>query len=873
MRILRAGLMALLLATGSVQAQEQGRCERALVSAKSAVQYVWNLIFGRKKGSAPALPVGWQIPGLPSSGQSQPSGEKGSSAPTSTPQDDYTARNKDTDKPGPEEEAQIAFSFNQRGIIYFSSHTYPVLDPSSGQLSIPPGPVALLLKGTSRTEFLMKVNLAAIPTSGYLHVPFGFRVLSYMGDGLELAQRPFGVHFNNAHGVGEATVFLEPLPERNLSDEERRLFLKTDGAPGLEEYPEKWAKFLGDLIKRRQTDKLSDIAVAEELKDFIKSEMKYAVDQTEDRGVLSLCRGGAVQCDGAALIYVTILRSLFGVASLPVAGSLSSESVAEPDVSVVLDQSTPHMWAAVYDPIARRFVVMDPTPSELTREKENKGKEDPRFREWPQPGNPKPGEEESVRDVFNSAELWARVFADAKAPQWVNSLNLLIHAFEARRAQHGLGPDEENMLRNALYIRQLVESYRAGSVADMAQKVADGRGSGAEAKENFLRLVTLSRLASYGARFAKGQERQYRGLAEVASKLLARLKPAPRLNTRRELMNQLPGPWSREAAENGRASERILRQMARLQEKVRLARLRNYTLQPSVSYRPSWTPTDEGDVEYEIAEDFDGIEHFERGGLPPEYDAIRVVSDDMLIRQWKEPVTSDIYKPDPVVGRELTFILLDLSGSMSRDRKGETRDRLTQMWIDELMAENNESVIEIIGYRDRPETPVTLRNEREAKAQFQAMMVEGEYFKSDDENNTARAFAFAIDRVSKLGGDFRKVNFRLVTDGEETLSMETVRQAKDALGAQVELNLTAVTLVTGNADLKKFIKKNSDANLLNDGTFVHLSSGDIDQIMNYTESAHEKRVNSLIPDNYLDLGKAPASSFKDLTRFIRPGPS
>lgn len=858
MRILGAGLVALLLVTAPVQAQELGRCERALVSAKSAVQYVWNLIFGRKKGQAPALPGEWEIPGVPSAGES-------------TPDDNYTARNKDTDKPAPEDEAQIALSFNQRGVIYFSSHRFPLVDSSSGRMSIPPGPSKPLHNRVSRTEFILKVNLAAIPRSGYLQIPFGFRALSFTGDGLELSERPFGVFFSKTRSTGEAEVFLEPVPELSLSEAERRLLTETQQAPGLEEYPESWAKFLGDLVKRRQSERLSDIAVAEELKDFIKSEMKYAVDGSTERGTLPLCQSGAVQCDGAALIYVTILRSLFGVAALPVAGSMSAEVVAEPDVSVVLDQSTPHMWAAVYDPVARRFVVMDPTPSEMTREKDNKDKEDPRFRDWPQPGNPKPGEE-AERKAFDPTELWARVFADAGAPQWIHSLNLLIQAFETYRAQHGLGPDEENMLRNALYIRQLAETYKVGSLQGMAQQVAGGQGGGAVAKENFLRLLTLSRLAPFGARFSKDKKKEYRQLAEVTSRLLSRLKSAPRLDTRRELLNQLPGPWSREAAESGAAPESLLRQMARLQEKVRLARLRNYTLQPSVSYRPSWTPTDEGDVEYEIAEDFDGIEHFERGGLPPQYDAIRVVSDDMLVRQWKEPVTADIYKPDPVIGRELTFILLDLSGSMQNDRKGEVRDRLTQMWIDELMAENNESVIEILGYRDRPEKPVTLRNEREAKAQFQAMMVSGEYFGSDGENDTARAFRFAIERVAQLGGEFRKVNFRLITDGEETLSMDTFRRAKDSLGAEVELNLTAVTLITGNKDLKKFIQKNSDANLLHDGTFVHLSADAIDQIMQ-SETAHEKRVNSLIPDNYLDLAKAPPSLFKELSRSIRPGPN
>ncbi len=863
MRVFRAGLVALLLISCPVQAQEMGRCEAALVKAKDTIQYVWQLIFGKRARAAGELPS-------PPSAQPQPGSRRQgppSRAPQPTPEDQYQARNKNTDTPPPEAEAQVAYWFNQRGVVYFSSHRFPLIDIHSGQMSIPPAAQARPLnRQVSRSEFILKVNLAAVPAKGYLQIPFGFRALSYFGEGIELVERPSGVYFSKSSNAGDVTVYLEPVPELNLSESERQVLLHTDGAPTVNEYPEAWAAFLSELLARRQTEKLADIAVAEQLKDFMKSQMKYAVDATEDRGVLQLCQSGAVQCDGAALIYVAVLRSVFAIPALPVAGTMSAESVADPESSVVLDQSTPHMWVGVYDREARRFVVMDPTPSEMTREKNHKDKQDPRFRNWPQPGQPN-AENEGESKTFDPAELWRRVFADAESPQWLNSLNLLLQAFEARRAQHGLGPDEENMLRNALYVRQMAQVYKPYGLKDMAQSVAHDRGAGENAKENFLRLATLARLAPFGVRFAKGKEREYRTLAEASARLLGRLKPAPRLDDRKELAGKMPGRWSREAAELGSAPEPILRQMAKLQDKVRLARLRNYTLQPSISYRPSPTPTDEGDVEYEIAEDFDGIEHFDRSGLPPQYDAIRVVSDDMLVRQWREPVVSDIYKPDPVIGREITFILLDLSESMERDRKGEARDRLTQMWIDELMSENDEGVIEIIGYRGRPETPVTMRSEREAKAQFQAMMVAGEYFHSDGENDTARAFAFAIRRVRELGGDFRRVNFRLVTDGEETLSMNTFRQAKDDLGAQVELNLTAVTLVTGNSDLKRFVKKNADANLLNDGTFVHLSSGEIQNIMKDSSREQERQVNSLIPDNYRELEKAPASLFRDLSRF------
>lgn len=871
-RIWRASVLAIFLTSSALQAHEIGRCERALQGARTAVQYVWDLLFGRK----PVIPMpsldGNTVP-LPEQAERVPGGggkstnhgkSKSSGNSQSQASDEYTAHNKNTDTPPSKAPANIVTKFNQPGVIYFATQTFSAVNAITGQMGAKRGELSIVRTGPSNSAHRLQVNLDSLAPSGYLAVPFGFRAVAHENAGLLLRQREQGLYFEKRVSAGTDMIFLEPLAEFELAPAQHAELARVEYAPQLKEYPQKWRELIAELRSERAARKITDVEVAKRLETFIKSEMKYSVDASESRGVLAMCEEGAVQCDGAALIFVAILRAEFAIACAPVGGFMSAQEVSDPNASVILDKATPHMFAAVYDSSARRFVVMDPTPSQKTRPPDNQPKEDPRFREWPQPSDSEVGEE--AKDPLDLAGAWRAVF---ETPHWKTKLLDVKARLEARRAQEGLEPDHEIMLRNINYIEQIASLIPTQSLTAMADHVGQARGDGEEVKAHYLRLQVLSRLAPFGARFATGNERKYRRLAEVAGKILGQLPKSKSLDVRRDMLPDLPGPLSREAAESGRAPVHILQQMVKLQKKIRLARVRNFTLQTSVDYRGSFTPTDEDDVDYETAEDFEHIEHFERQGLPPKYDGIRVVTDEMLVRKWREPVISDVYKPAPLIGREATFILIDLSGSMEKDQKGEVRDRLVQMWIDELLGENPAAWIGLLGYRGYPENMIELKTEAEARSQFADMMVDGEYFESKGENVTHRAFAKAVEKAKELGREYRKVNFRLITDGEEALNMSLFRDAKDTLGAEVELNLTAVTLATGNSDLKRFIEQNSSANLIHEGTFVHLSGAEIDEIMINRRGANELQIDSLLPDNYRELRKVPAYLWNELRSTLK----
>lgn len=763
--------------------------------------------------------------------------------------DEYEAHNKDTDQQAPPEEARVAYRFNVPEVVHFGATAYPQIEAASGRLRAPTHVTARVPAGRIEHGPVLDVEVDALPgAQGYLLVPFGYRPTAVEG-ALELEVRPGGVYFRRT-GSGRARIALETLPAQDLTETERRTLTRVDNPPALERLPENWQAFVRDLRARRPT--MSNLDVAHALRDFMHATLKYEVDASSERGFVALCARGAVQCDGAGLIFATILRAYLDVPVIPVGGAKSARAVAVPEASVVLDQSTPHMFGAVYDEKLRRFVVVDPTPSEATREKNNQEKRDPRFENWPEPGGVV-----TKRAELDLQRMWRAFFESVEAPGWSERLTAIVKHVQASAAQGGLAPEHDILLRNLEYVSELAKHLPRGSFAGLARSLGVPHDRDEELKQDYLALQVIARLAPYGAEAAEEQT-TYRHLASLAADWLKSMPAAARLTAVSDLEERLPGPLSREALRARPGLIHMFRQMAELNEKIRLARIRERERVPNSRFESTFAPQDNEFMDFRQAEDFENMHLFERQGFHPRYDAVRVFNGEMYIREYQEEVSGEAVVPKENDGREVTFILADLSGSMemSGDGRGAVRDRLIQTWIDELAGQRG--TVYLLPYRGVPEQEMKIDTPETAKAQFELMLRDGEFFPSQGGNDTAAAFTRATEIASRLGS-VRKVNFRLITDGDEVIALDVLMNAKAKLGRKVVLNLTAVTLVKGNEALAKFVRESSDRNLVRESVYFHLTAQDVARLQTRPDERRSEASNRFLPENYRRLHEVGAN--------------
>lgn len=78
-------------------------------------------------------------------------------------------------------------------------------------------------------------------------------------------------------------------------------------------------------------------------------------------------------------------------------------------------------------------------------------------------------------------------------------------------------------------------------------------------------------------------------------------------------------------------------------------------------------PINEADPELEMADELDQAPHFYRDGAPLEQDFVRVVSGDMLMNAYRDPVPRTI--PHRPKRKTVTMLLNDVSGSMGEKNK------------------------------------------------------------------------------------------------------------------------------------------------------------------------------------------------------------
>ena len=881
--LVRLGLIALFALTSASAWATPEDCARALTARPPWIVRVYRALFGRRASN----PAAESTP--PSGGWPSPAPKSGASSPA-TADEDYEVRNVDSDTAAPVDPARVTHRFNRAAVVYFAETAYPGLDANSGRMRTRTRPVHLVPHGPVAGELVLDITTDHLSADGgALLIPFGFEPTMVDGP-LDLRVGPFGTSYRRT-GRQSARVKLAPRAPADLGPTERTELLEVSGAPPLERYPPAWREVLTSLAEQRREGHLNDAALARELAAFIAKTLLYEVDASPERGVLAMIGHGAVQCDGASLILVTLLRSIFRVPALAVGGVRSVRPVDEFEASVVLDQAIPHMFTAVYDQNQRQFVVIDPTPGEQTRAKDNPGREDPRFEEWPsesegsseaegpdeaedgpaeptsvRPRAPTSGGRGAPRQKLDVDQRWRDLFAVAHTPAWWDHLHRIDAELAAGRVQNGLSPEHDLMAHNVKYVLELGQRLPRESLDGLARAAAETKSEDEAIKMDYLRLQILWRVATYGTRYA-ARPLDYRALTNAADGWLRLLPPAAPFNEATDLAPRLPGEFSRAAILRHPERLHIFRQLAALHARIRPLRVSNLFPRPYFREERSFSPTDHDDYDLTLAEDFEHAHLFERQGLPPKYDALRVFGDDMYIREYRDRVAapSDEFEEISDEGRELTFVLLDLSGSMQNDRRGEIRDRIAQAWVDELMSDHAEAEVRLIGYRGTPDAEMVLDTRAKGERQFGDMLRDGEVFHSNGGNDTVHAIRHAVDLAHDAGQRLKRVNFRLVTDGEETFNLQLLRDAKDRLGAGVELNFSAVTLVTGNTDLEKFIRQGSDADLVREGHFNHLDAAEILRLMEDPASSAREALDRWVPANFRELNSVASYVRRALT--------
>lgn len=766
--------------------------------------------------------------------------------------DDYVPRNKGMkpdDRPG-----LVVSVFNQpHQESYYGQVGYQLTDGK--KLSLAPIKRKLISRTPEKPNhgMILKVRGDRLPSlAGYLHIPFGYVVKSYWGQHVHLFSSGRAIYYE-MQTREDFVVQLKPTAPFDLDDEELAMLTKVENAPSLDLYPTVYQMFIQILQEERQSKALSTSQIARRVKYFLHKQMKYEVDQNSAEGVLDFCWTGTTQCDGASLVYVTILRTFFKIACEAVAGVMGAYDPMNASESLVIDNATPHMFVSVYDPGEKKFKVYDPTPPVPTRPKPKTNPNSP-YLQWPR-NSEKPSPNETNANI---GQYWNALFENIESENWKHTLALL-HQVLSESIDSQLSPDKKaaddlTRLTKVLGIQSLKEGVQLAMQHP-------------QLKHRYLQLKRLEILAKYGRKYS-GKQKKYDSFERTIAKILGFFGKESR-TPRKMLSDKLPGEFSRKVLAETGGDLTIFFQLASLFQRIQLERSKAIQTYPSLHFDKSFTPTDDEEFDFEIVEDFDHIESFERQGFPAKYDGPRVAAGDMLRRVWRDPFQNG--PAYPVEGRphkELTIMLVDLSGSMISLQKGYARDRVVQMSIDELFSDGHEGLMVILGYRDAPEKPTYIRTKDEAEKYFRSMMVKREFYKSDKGNDTAMAFKRAIELYKELQDEFSIVNLRLITDGEENLDLDLMQEIRETVGWEANLNLTAVTLATGNNQLKKFVKDSSRQGLVTDGLFIHLSVHDISNVISGQEIREDYGLSHLLPTHLEDLKRVPPFIWRELEQIF-----
>lgn len=756
----------------------------------------------------------------------------------------YRAHNKNTDKPpgSNQENEVVARAHGMADVVYFVQSVFQSVNPRTGEIRRAP------VRARSKIQFQFQEFVMEFPMTRQFSfvrgstplIPAGYEISN---TSLIEIDATGNYEFVGSRAQNTVEVGLIRQHPRELNNEERQAYSTLDEPLRFDQLPQDVAEFIVDLQGARRSGQLSAIRAASKLIRFVQGYAEYNVKGNKEVGVEAWLQSKKYQCDGAAVIAVSLLRQFFGIHARVVSGYMGAHSVDSPQDSIVVLPTDGHAWVQIHDPITKLWVDVDATPSHMDSVKDHPDVEDPRYQmnrpdspkdegqnqlpTSPQepPSRPKPSENgppPATESFLNPRKEFDDLLMRVTSPSQFRSSLLDFRHQHQGSADHFL-LEQVNTLIQALGPQPLWSWSLAVSGVFEAY---DPNQPNLDSAKPFIDLRSIFRV------LATSRHREalsFRNVAVQMDRFLPRQMNDPNdalsftRNTVRSLMfRPLERTWIQQIYPNLTTDVEVAQNfLLGLNTKALEGFAVRSQLDPYIDTEFLLTPRQrrdlqtwgrpeafgEGELNLQTMREFDRPETIHRDGLPPSLDYYRFLAGDLMegLNQARD-VQTDLPNSDSEY-RSINFVLADMSGSNTRNDRERVRNALILRYFDLVALQMNESgdgsKLIFLPYTGSPGTPLVMSNLTQARTQFEKWAAVER--KSEGDNNTAAALVAALDyAIGNLTG-IQRINFFLITDGEETINVEKVKEALQKLPPELEVNLSATTLVTGNEEIQTLI--------------------------------------------------------------------
>ncbi|MBI2711337.1 MAG: hypothetical protein HYX41_00545 [Bdellovibrio sp.] len=239
----------------------------------------------------------------------------------------------------------------------------------------------------------------------------------------------------------------------------------------------------------------------------------------------------------------------------------------------------------------------------------------------------------------------------------------------------------------------------------------------------------------------------------------------------------------------------------------------------------------------EIARELDRMPYFHHDGAPPKVELLKFLSGDQLERVYlDEVIRPDIVLPMP---RKMTVLLYDVSSSMSSRNKLVLRNYLMSAYVDqaygEVMQGKVDHVIYAVPFDDQAHTPEKIESAGQAYEFFSRIMENG---KADGGGTSITSALISVFEMifsrQEGGGVLDRANILLITDGEDNIDFEKIKQAREKIDPNTETVLSSITLGERNSGLEDFILEQGQTKANSIGKLLHrhIPYAQVDALLN-----------------------------------------
>ncbi len=690
--------------------------------------------------------------------------------------------------------------------------------------------------------------------------------------------------FSNQGGMfqsPENKILFSDAQQVHLTPKQRRELTKVIRIP-LEAFPQ-WLQSEVEALKSQRAY-LSRSAIAGGLRKMIQTHLDYAKGATPALGVVEAAHCGAVQCDLAATLWTYLMRAEFQIPAQVVAGVPASQNPKMGPGSYLLSGVQGHAWGQYYDETLKKWIDEDPTPPsaddpskkgtgdwkpvptdqdqpeqkpERKPQPEDQGEEeDPESRQGQKdestPDPLKKLKQAKIQEDASLRALWAHTLSKTIASP--HQAEQTLRNFEKEMAQFPQASFAQQFPAALDKLRRLsaARKSRFQSPYELARELRSGTSEVPIDTLEWLH-TTLDELSH--ARPLEPEES--RAFLELQEMLNSRMQGTQLSDAKlgQHLYQTLPGPLSRHYVEstlglNFSTPEAFAKFAGEFNQRQDLEPIRRVSLvQPYLKLatvndkRRGQVKVTDPSGEIDSAQPW-GIskadprspERLGNQGMPQKLELVLGLAGQL---NAYGPLRSEEIAGGARFQPSTTEVLvLDLSGSMRRDNRIKLVNAFAAGLLDGAV-QNRASKVILLPYRGEPEAPIHLKGADAFRATFNQMM-QKDIFQSGGENDTAAALSKAME-LAALEDSSRRINVRLVTDGDETFDSRAASNAIQALSAHKTVNLSLISLAVGNEAMAALAKEIAQKALSVNTQIVHhhISTPELKGILKQAENGVE----------------------------------